>query len=886
MPALRVAELETLFTANLDPIEKAETTVKETGKRIESKPIKQKVDADAKGALAAMDRVEEASKRIVTAKTMATVDANIDRAEKSFMKVYERIDYLKSVRANVDVEADIKRAEANLSKIQRSLDGLRSARATMEVDADTSGAEQALDGVADHAEDAGDDGGLRGGKAIMTGIVAGLATIPIVGAVAKIAETVSSAVADAFQDGLQIEKNQDRLQGLTGISDADVLRLGRAAGEAYANNFGESIEANMDTTRLALQFHIIDPEATTRDAQKAVQGLAGIADVLGEDVQPVARSVATMLSTGVAKSAEEAFDILATGAREGVNASEDLLDTFTEYPALFKRLGLSGPEALGLINQGLQAGARNSDLAADALKEFQIRATDGSTTSAAAFTALGLDAQDMTAKIARGGDDARAGLDQVLDGLRAIEDPVARNAAAVGLFGTQAEDLGDALFAMDLSTAVEQLDGVTGAAQRMFDTLSDNDASKMEQAQRNIEVAVQGIQGALATAFSDPLGDFADWVSQNRGPLMQFLLDLANGALDFGGAVVEAAADGTEAFGEFVAGPLADVLDGIAGVIDFFNGSEGRPKALDDLVAGMRDFDESTKITADGIRETVGGAIDDTRAKLNDWADPLVQQGFLNDAALRTADAISQIGDASGDLDSQTKDAVQSLFDQIDAARRAGESQEDLQSRYDTGRQAIIDQVAALTGEEDKAYDLVNAYGAIPGDVKTVVAADTSKAQLDVDRFVTNAQNRVILLSIGAQGQQVYSRDGGRTRYEARGDILEYMAAGGLTPMQPIAQMVPPKTWRVVGDRMDVTELYAPLDGSPRSWALLLEGLRRMPGVMPMADGAVVAPSASSGWAGRASQENHFHFPPGLDTMGFVRAAMFEMSEMQRRSGG
>jgi hypothetical protein len=60
--------------------------------------------------------------------------------------------------------------------------------------------------------------------------------------------------------------------------------------------------------------------------------------------------------------------------------------------------------------------------------------------------------------------------------------------------------------------------------------------------------------------------------------------------------------------------------------------------------------------------------------------------------------------------------------------------------------------------------------------------------------------------------------------------------------------MVPPSTWRVVGDRSDVPELYAPLDGSARSWALILEGLRRMPGSPPqlMADGGLTGPLPAS----------------------------------------
>ena len=284
-----------------------------------------------------------------------------------------------------------------------------------------------------------------------------------------IGAAAAKALVGAFQDGLAQEQGRDRLQALTGIDEIQARNLAAAAGEAYASGFGASVELNLDAARIGAQFDLIDADASTRDAQKVVEGLGGIADVLGEDVQPVARAVTTMLRTGIVDSADAAFDVLATGAREGVNVAEDLLDTFGEYSPLFARLGLDGPEALGLLSQALEGGARDSDFAADALKEFQIRATDGSKASAEAFKTLGIDAKEMTDQIAAGGEGARDGLALVLEKLRETEDPVLRNAAAVGLFGTKAEDLGDALFAMDLSTAVAELDGVQGAAKRMFE---------------------------------------------------------------------------------------------------------------------------------------------------------------------------------------------------------------------------------------------------------------------------------------------------------------------------------------------------------------------------------------------------------------------------------
>jgi hypothetical protein len=582
-----------------------------------------------------------------------------------------------------------------------------------------------------------------------------------------------------------------------------------------------------------------------------------------------------LLRTGLAKSSKDAFDILAAGARNGVNASEDMLDTFTEYPALFQRLGLSGGEALGLISQGMKAGARNSDLAADALKEFQIRATDASETSAQGFKDLGLDAEDMTAKIARGGEDARDGLDIVLDKLRETEDPVKRNAAAVALFGTQAEDLGAALFAMDLSTAVDQLDGVTGSAQRMFDTLASNDAAKVEQAQRNIQVAADGIKGALAGAFSEPLGDFADWVSQNRGPMLQFFSDLANGAIDF-------AITANTGFGEFVSGPLAGMIKGLSSVIGLFDHDAG--KELEAFSDEMRTFGDSADVVNDHL--------EGMRDKLNGFADGQIALGYLNDASMRTVDAITKVGTAAdgtklslggvdtaflgasesgAKLKAQLEAAQQAFDDEISKAREAGESQANLTDRYNTTRQALIDQMVAMGLTKDQAQELIDTVLKTPEEMETefksnadaqkdqvidlgskiitlpdgssTISVDTGGAQSKIDKFISLNNGKVVKVWVDAEGRQAYKVGGRTISAQASGALLEFYAGGGfhgLNPMAPIAQTVSPSTWRVVGDRSDVPEAYIPLDGSARSMSILFEAMRRM-GVFPMADGGVIS---------------------------------------------
>ncbi|MFE9232057.1 phage tail tape measure protein [Cellulosimicrobium funkei] len=769
MSKATVTELEVLFTANTQQVDKAAKGVQDQAQKIEKNPVKVELDGNAKGALDAMDRVEAEAKKIVSAKTMATVDANIERAETSLTKVQERLDYLRSVDGEMEVTADIKRAEAALQQITRRRDALVSAKESMVIDADTSPAEAALDDVADEAGEAGDEGGRKAGAGLADGIVASLATIPIAGAVVGVGVAAGKALMDAIQEGLGVDKRQDRLQALTGITEGEAAKFGRAAGEAYANVFGESIEANMDTARIAVQQGLLDPKATTRQAQQVIQSLSGIADVLEEDVQPVSVAVTQLLKTGLVKSADEAFDLLATGAREGVNAQEDLLDTFTEYPSLFQRLGLSGAEALGLINQGLGAGARNSDLAADALKEFQIRATDGSKASAEGFKILGLNAADMTAQIAQGGESARNGLDTVLDKLREIEDPVARNAAAVALFGTQAEDLGEALFAMDLSSAVDQLNGVTGSAQRMFDTLANNDATKIEEAQRNIEVAADGIKGALAAAFSEPMGDFAEFVSEHRAEVVGFLLDIANGGLDLGRTMVEGMATGVEAVGDFGASlvPLIVQVGNVAIAMDkAFNrgrGAEDLKAFFDDAQLGMYKFHEQTEQAAATMRtELIENGIDPAQQRLNEFGIPQVLQAEFHDASLRAAQSLDAVGysaegtalslegvdlsalsasEAGSALESQLQAAVAALDAEAAAGARAGETQESLAQKYELGRQALFNQLVQMGMTEDQAWALIDTYGAVPGKIDTAISSNAGAVTVEVGGLAYKVEN-------------------------------------------------------------------------------------------------------------------------------------------------
>lgn len=768
----RVAELESLFTANIAAFDKGADAVERRLRAVAKTDANVVLTADDAKALAAMDRVEAGAKALDAATTSTTLDATPAGALGA------------------------------IDRVQRELQDVDSTTVTAKVDADASAAEKVFDGLAP----AGRQGGEQAGESMGKGIVDALGTLPIAGAVIGVGAVAAAGIIKALRDGLQVEVRADMLTARTGLDPAAVATIARISGEAYANNFGESIASNMDTARAAVQSGLLDPRGTARDAQSVVESLDGVATILSEDIPRVSRSAMQLLSTGLAQDAAGAFDIIVKGTQAGLNVSEDWLDTIDEYSTQFRKLGLEGPSAVGLLSQAVKAGARDTDTAADALKEFTIRAVDGSKLTADSFKGIGLNAAEMSAAIAAGGPTATAALDATLDRLRAVEDPALRAQLAVGLFGTKAEDLGDALYAMDLTTAVDELGQVAGAAKTAVDAMGDNAAGSIESARRNIEVAADGIKGALATAFSPQIEEFGTFVSENREEVIGFLLDLANGAIDFGRQLVNAAADGTEGFGDMVATVGPQVLTLIEGILEGLERIPGVDLDLPgfraikaDAEDAFKTLDTASSVAADAMRENlIKNGLDPAQEKLNAVAIPMVAQAALHDASMRLAQDIDAVGYAADGsrlqldtlngtvdtstaagktLDDQLRTMVASLDEEARKAATAGETQDALNQRYEQGRAALVRQLEQMGYTAEQAQALADTYGAVPGKVETIFAAETARAQADVDAYVARNDGRRIVVHVDTKGGTTSVNTGvGNTIGYAGGG---YTGAGG-----------------------------------------------------------------------------------------------------------
>ena len=301
---------------------------------------------------------------------------------------------------------------------------------------------------------------------------------------------VGAALLAGIDQVIESSKPMALLEAQLGGSDEFAAEMGKNAGAVYAKGVADSFEEATGAIRDVWQNKLLPEDASDAAIQGVSNKLVALGKTTEASTKEVATAVSTMLKTGLAKNAAEAFDIIQKGVEKGVNKADDLLDTFTEYSTQFRKLGIDGQTALGLMSQGLKGGARDADTVADALKEISIRAIDGSTSTQAAYKALGLDAKATADDFAAGGDRATGALGLVLDKLRAIKDPVKQQAAAVGLFGTKAEDLGDALFKLDPKTAVAGLGKLAGAADKAGDRLENSAGAKLESFKRKAQSAL------------------------------------------------------------------------------------------------------------------------------------------------------------------------------------------------------------------------------------------------------------------------------------------------------------------------------------------------------------------------------------------------------------
>lgn len=358
------------------------------------------------------------------------------------------------------------------------------------------------------------------------------AGVTLVGGAAATGLAVATEQVVDFGD--QTNRAMDLFQQQTGTATDELDDFRAIALDVFEANWGEDIE-DVATAMATVKNNT---GATGDELEQLTTGALVLRDRFDKDVNE-SIDAAKVLMDEFGLSNQQAFDFMVAGAQQGLDRNGDLLDSIREYGNLFGDAGFGAGEFFSLLKSGAEGGVLGTDKIADAVKEFQIRANEGSDEVRESFAAIGLDFEEVAAQVASGDATWADFFEQIITGVNSIDDPVARSRAQVALFGTQAEDLGTS-FTEGLTTAKTSLEDITGSMEQAS-TSSTDLGTRWEEITRKFLVGAEPIAQEILPLLNQGLdvavqfmeqaqpifAEFSQDLSENLGPAMLLIEDAA-----------------------------------------------------------------------------------------------------------------------------------------------------------------------------------------------------------------------------------------------------------------------------------------------------------------------------------------------------------------------
>ncbi len=435
-------------------------------------------------------------------------------------------------------QATVGRTEKEFRNYQKQLENVENVSKQAEGAADDlSGSLKDVEGSAENATTSTEK--LKEGFTVVKGVIASL----IAEGIKKLSSEFVDLAKQAVNFKAEFESAMNTLQVQTGMSSKEMEKYNGIMKEMYNKNYGESFDdIAQSIATVAQNSKEVDPAKI----QELTEGALTLRDAFGFEVNETMRA-ANMLMDQFGISGEEAYNLIAQGAQNGLNKNGDLLDTINEYAVHFKQTGRGAEDFFNMLENGAEEGTFSVDKLGDAWKEFGIRAKDTTTTTTEAYEILGLNADEMRAKFAAGGESAKQATDTILTALFSMDDAVKQNQAGVDLFGTMWEDLGaDAIKALsdtngEITTTKNSLEEINKVQYSGF-------KNELEQMGRELQTSVfeplaekvipqvkkffdtLKNSGALQS-FSNILGDVAEIFLELANKLLPPALKLLEGIL-------------------------------------------------------------------------------------------------------------------------------------------------------------------------------------------------------------------------------------------------------------------------------------------------------------------------------------------------------------------
>lgn len=194
---------------------------------------------------------------------------------------------------------------------------------------------------------------------------------------------IGKVASDFDTSGTHIENALD-------LTKKQLEQAKKVAKTLYSEGFGESLD---DVTNAIVQVKQNMKGLNDVDLSYATKSAITLGKEFDSDVNEVTRAGNTLMQN-YGLTAQQAFDMMAKGAKNGMNFSNEMFDNMSEYTINFKEAGFSAKEMFAILSNGAEKGY-NLDRLNDTLLEFKLQSEDSGKAYTGAMKSMSKDTQQV-----------------------------------------------------------------------------------------------------------------------------------------------------------------------------------------------------------------------------------------------------------------------------------------------------------------------------------------------------------------------------------------------------------------------------------------------------------------------------------------------------------
>ena len=296
------------------------------------------------------------------------------------------------------------------------------------------------------------------------------------------------AIKTGVNQATELDDTMAKFQAQTGASSNEMNKFKNIARDVWSNNFGEDVSDVADMMGIVKQQM---QGISDVDLKNVTEDLITLRDTFGMDENETLRG-AQQLMKQFGVSSQEAFDMMAKGAQNGLNKTDELGDNISEYSGKFKQAGYSMEEYFQLMQNGLDGGAYNLDKVNDAINEVTNRIADGTINDS--LDMFNDKTQDVFKAWQEGGATEKEVINAIVEDIRNTTNEEEKRQKMAKAFGTMGEDFNNGF--------IESLTTVGNKYKEVGGTMNEVKAI----ANGGLKNALSGLGRAFLDSFT-PIGE-------------------------------------------------------------------------------------------------------------------------------------------------------------------------------------------------------------------------------------------------------------------------------------------------------------------------------------------------------------------------------------------